>query len=157
MTILDTLKFFLKHADLPFRPIHVAKHLNKPEKTVYRSLGILSRSQILCESHGLYWLNHSATTKPGIPPKKGSPILLAIILTLLTGQSYRDAELNALFQRKLTRVFDRLEQANLINRTSKKPLFKEKLQSEVWLSSSYSLTIGRSQFARAQMGAMYGK
>ncbi|WP_135770807.1 hypothetical protein [Leptospira bouyouniensis] len=156
MTILEVIKFFLKYSDLSFRPAHVANLLVKPEKTIYRCLGILSRESILCESHGLYWLHQSATVKPGIPPKKGCPIILAILLTLLTGQAFNESELEALFQRKLTRAINKLGKANLINRTSPEPLFPNTPKS-IWLEVNYSLPIGRSQFSRNRMGELYGK
>lgn len=157
MTILEVIKFFINYSDLSFRPVHVATLLGRPEKTIYRCLGILSRENILCESHGLYWLHHSATVKPGIPPRKECPIILAILLTLLTGQSFKETELEIFFQRKLTRAFHRLDTAHLIDRTSDNPLFNGLSLREIWLASNYSLPLGRTQHARNRMGSLYGK
>lgn len=156
MTILEVVKFFLHNSDLSFRPIHVASLMKKSEKTIYRCLGILSRESILCESHGLYWLHSSATTKPGIPPKKDCPLILAILLTLLTGQSFNESELEALFRRKLSRAINKLDKALLINRTSPEPLFPNTPKA-IWLNVNYSLPVARSQFSRNRMGALYGK
>lgn len=156
MTTFEVLKFFLKYSDLSFRPAHVAKMLNKPEKTIYRCLAILTREQILKESKGVYWVNEKASVKSGLKPNQNCPILLAIILILLPGSSYSASELRMLQPKFYSRHACRLEDLGMIGSSATYELTKN-VHTEIWLNTELQQSLGRSQTSRVRMGALYGK
>lgn len=156
MTILTVVHFFIRESMMAFRPVHVAKYLEKPEKTIYRCLSILERESILSESHGLYWLNPKATIRPTLNPRKGCPLILAILLAVLAGQTFTDTELTAFFNKRIGRAITKLESAKLILTAPESELF-QKSQTNVWLDNRMSRLVAESQWIRSRMGVMYGK
>ncbi len=157
MTLLTVARFFLENPSVPFRPVHVARRLTRPEKTIYRAIQILSQWRFVEEHDGLYILNVDTIEGKNEIKKTTGTGALFILIHLLPGKSFFSGEFRLLTGiQSLERAKRKLIQANLILPDQESGLFFS--ESFRWqLSPKIQTKLGQAQAYLRGLRKVYGK
>ncbi|WP_061278961.1 hypothetical protein [Leptospira interrogans] len=157
MTLLTVARFFLENPSVPFRPVHVARRLTRPEKTIYRAIKILSRWSLVEEHEGLYILNPDTIEGKNPIRKATGTGALFILIHLLPGKSFFSGEFRLLTGiQSLERAKRKLLQAKLILPDQESGLFFS--ESFRWqLSPKIQSKLGQAQAYLITLRKIYGK
>ncbi|EMM73659.1 hypothetical protein [Leptospira weilii] len=157
MTLLTVAKFFLENPSVPLRPVHVARRLTRPEKTIYRAIKILSRWSLVEEHEGLYILNPDTIEGKSKIKKATGTGAIYILIHLLPGKSFFSGEFRLLTGiQSLERAKRKLLQANLILPDKEGGLFFS--ENFRWqLAPRIQTKLGQAQAYLRALRKVYGK
>ncbi|WP_061222007.1 hypothetical protein [Leptospira weilii] len=155
MTLLSVAKFFLENPSVPLRPVHVARRLTRPEKTIYRAIQVLNQWGLIEEHEGLYILNPDTIEGKSKIKKATGTGAVYILIHLLPGKSFFSGEFRLLTGiQSLERAKRKLLQTNLIL-PDNDLFFSENFRWQ--LSPKIQTKLGQAQAYLRTLRKVYGK
>ncbi|EMN88864.1 hypothetical protein [Leptospira weilii] len=155
MTLLSVAKFFLENPSVPLRPVHVARRLTRPEKTIYRAIQVLNQWGLIEEHEGLYILNPDTIEGKSKIKKATGTGAVYILIHLLPGKSFFSGEFRLLTGiQSLERAKRKLLQTNLIL-PDNDLFFSENFRWQ--LSPKIQTKLGQAQAYLRALRKVYGK